>query len=266
MLNLDAVQTRNVIYSQNGLGKDVLNDYGDSDMKKIVRNLTLMTSLVVLGACATATPYQEASAPEKFDGFTQTAIENDRARVSFAGNSITDRDTVENYLLFRAAELTVERGFDHFTLLERDLEQNTRLRQTGSSFGGGFYDPFFNYSFFRPGFGWAGANRFGGFRGARFGGGRFGRRGFGRRGFGFGGGFGGFGGFGGGFDVRQITKYRATAEVRFGNGEKPAENDNAFDARDVINNLGATIVYPEDAVEEALPQAPIEQTAEYTSR
>lgn len=231
-------------------------------MKKIIRNLTLTTSLVVLGACATATPYQAASKPGKFDGFSQTVIENDRARVSFAGNSITDRDTVENYLLFRAAELTVERGYDYFTLQERDVEKNTRLRSTGSSFGGGFNDPFFNYSFFHPRFGWGGGSRFsrfGGFRGRGFGGARFGRRGFG-------GGFGGFGGgFGGGFDVREITKYRASAEVKFGNGEKPVEQDNAFNAREVINNLGPTIVYPEDSAQEALPQAPIEKTAEYTS-
>ncbi len=231
------------------------------DSKKTARKVVLMASLVMLGACATATPYQEASAPGKFDGFSQTVIENDRARVSFAGNSITERETVENYLLFRAAELTVERGFDHFTLQERDVEQKTRLRSTGSSFaGGGFYDPFFNYNFFHPRFGWSGGSRFssfGGFRGRGFRGNRFGR--FGRSGFGFGG---GFGGFGSGFDVREITKYRATAEVRFGRGAKPVEKDNAFDARDVINNLGPTIIYPEDSAQEFPDQAPIEQTAE----
>ena len=227
-------------------------------MKKVIRNLTLMTSLIVLGACATATPYQEASKPGKFDGFSQTVIEQDRARVSFAGNSITDRDTVENYLLFRAAELTVEQGYDYFTLQERDLEQITRLRSTGttSAFGN---RRFFNHSGFSPGFGWRSFNSFGGrgFRGSRFGG--FGGSRFGR------GGFGGHG-FGGGFDVREITKYRATAEIKFANGEKPAEQDNAFDARDVIHNLGPTIVYPKGLTDEALPQNNVEQTAEYTTR
>ena len=227
-------------------------------MKKVIRNLTLMTSLVVLGACATATPYQEASKPGKFDGFSQTVIEQDRARVSFAGNSITDRDTVENYLLFRAAELTVEQGYDYFTLQERDLEQNTRLRSTGSSFGN---SRFFNHSGFSPRFGWRSFNSFGG-RGFN----SFGRRGFGRGGFGFNrGGFGGPG-FNDGFSVREITKYRATAEIKFANGEKPAEQDNAFDARDVIHNLGPTIVYPKGLTDEALPQNNVQQTAEYTTR
>ncbi len=235
-------------------------------MKKTIRHISFITSIVILGACATATPYQEASAPGKFDGFTQTVIENDRARVSFAGNSITDRDTVENYLLFRAAELTVERGFDYFTLQERDLEEKTRLRSTGSSFGGGFYDPFFDYSYYHPAFGWRHGGRFG-FRGAGFRSRGFRGRGFRNRGFGYRGFGGGFGpGFGGNFDVREITKYRATAEIKFGTGQKPAEQDNAFDARDVINNLGPTIVYPEDATKDELPQAPISQTAENITR
>jgi len=169
-------------------------------------------------------------------------IENDRARVSFGGNSLTERETVENYLLYRSAEIAVERGFDHFTLAERDTEQKTRLRSTGSSFGGGLYDPYFGYSFYRPSYGWSNRyafSRFGGFRGSRFG-----RRGFGHRSFGFGGGF-GHDPFFNNFDVREVTKYRATAEVKFGRGAKPSDKDNAFNAKEVLENLAGTITYPE---------------------
>ena len=98
-----------------------------------LRHLLLAASVAVLSACATSTPYQAASKPGAFDGFSQTLIENDRARVSFAGNSLTERDTVENYLIYRAAELAVERGFETFTLTERDTEEKTRLRTTGGS-------------------------------------------------------------------------------------------------------------------------------------
>ncbi|MEO0362560.1 MAG: hypothetical protein AAF322_15680, partial [Pseudomonadota bacterium] len=53
-----------------------------------------------LAACATPTPYQ----PKTSDGgFTESRVETGRYRVAFAGNSLTDRDTVERYLLFRAA-------------------------------------------------------------------------------------------------------------------------------------------------------------------
>jgi hypothetical protein len=39
-------------------------------------------------------------------GYSEQQIENNRFRVQFAGNSLTDRKTVETYLLYRAAELT----------------------------------------------------------------------------------------------------------------------------------------------------------------
>ena len=209
-------------------------------------------SLVVLTACATTTPYQEASKPGAFDGYTQTIIENDRARVSFAGNSLTERETVENYLLYRAAELTVERGFDTFRLVESDTEQKTRLQSTGAGVGhGGFgYDPFFRYSYFSPRFGWSRFGRFSSFN--RFGVSGFGRRGFGRRGFGSRGfGHGGFGFGYNSFDVREITKYRAIAEVKFGRGTG-VDDDKTFNAREVLKNLGPTIVYPEVSEDKAV--------------
>jgi len=211
-----------------------------------LRHLLLAASVVVLTACATTTPYQPASKPGAFDGFSQTLIENDRARVSFAGNSLTERETVENYLIYRAAELAVERGFETFTLTERDTEEKTRLRSTGSSFGrssfGRFNDPFFNYSFFRPGFGWSRGSRFSSFGGFNRGIG-FRNRGFGRRGFGFGNRF--HDPFFSDFNVREITKYRATAEVRFGRFKRSGD-DNSFNAREVLENLGPTITYPEE--------------------
>ena len=64
-----------------------------------IRHLLLVASTAMLAACATSTPYQPASKPGGFDGFSQTLIENDRARVTFGGNSLTERDTVENLSL-----------------------------------------------------------------------------------------------------------------------------------------------------------------------
>ncbi len=195
------------------------------------RNLILCAaSSAILAACATATPYQPASKPGGFDGFSQTMIENDRARITFGGNSLTKRDTVENSLLYRSAEMALERGFDHFTLVERDVEEKTRVRVTDN----GLYDPYFNYSFFRPRYGWSR-----GYRYSRFGG--FNRgRGFGYRGFydPF------YDPFFNDIDVREITKYRATAEVKFGKGAKPNQ-DNAFNAREVLENLSGVIEFPE---------------------
>jgi hypothetical protein len=200
-----------------------------------LRHLALAASAAILAACATTTPYQPASKPGGFDGFSQTMIENDRARVTFGGNSLTERETVENYLLYRAAEMAVERGFDTFTLAERAVEEKKRVRVSPSA---GLYDSYFDYSFFRPRYGWSHGyhySRFGGF---------YGRRGFGRRGFGHSG-F-GYDPFFNDYDVREITKYRATAEVKFGRGAKPYGKDNAFNAKEVLQNLGPTITFPEE--------------------
>ncbi|WP_409432820.1 CC0125/CC1285 family lipoprotein [Litorimonas sp. RW-G-Af-16] len=204
---------------------------------KLLRQLALGASVVVLTACATATPYQPASKPGGFDGFSQTMIENDRARVTFGGNSLTKRDTVENYLLYRAAEVAIERGFDYFVLEERDVEQNKRVSvRPGIGAGyGGLYDPYFNYSFYRGGYGWSRPYRYSHFGGFR----RY-------RGFGYNAFYDPFyDPFFNDIDVREITKYRATAEVKFGKGPKPRAQDNAFNAREVIQNLGPTITFPE---------------------
>jgi len=207
---------------------------------KTFKNVALATaSALLMAACASTTPFQPASKPGGFDGYSQTMIENDRARITFGGNSLTERDTVENYLLFRTAQVAKEKGFDHFTLERRDTEQNTRLRSSGLNrgYGGGFYDPYFGYSFYRPSFGWSGFHPY-----SRFG---YGRSGF-RRGFGRYGGFGGFGHdpFFNDYDVREVTKYRATAEAKFGRGFAPDSPD-TFDADEVIANLGPTIRLPE---------------------
>lgn len=206
---------------------------------KPLRHLFLAASAVVLTACATATPYQPASKAGGYDGFSQQMIENDRARITFGGNSLTKRETVENYLLYRAAEMAVERGFDTFTLQEREIEADKRVRVSpgiGAGFGSGFgYDPYFGYSFFRPRYGWSRPYAYSRFRG-------FNRR----RGFGFNQFYDPFyDPFFDDYDVREVTKYRATAEVKFGRGLAASDN-RTFNAREVLENLGGAITFPED--------------------
>lgn len=111
--------------------------------------LALVSSLVlVLGACATATPYQPARDDGK--GYTEQRIESNRYRIAFNGNSSTPRETVENYLLYRAAELTLNSGYDYFMLSGNDTEARTRYSQSVSAFG----SPFFGYGWgYRSGIG-----------------------------------------------------------------------------------------------------------------
>jgi hypothetical protein len=45
--------------------------------------------------------------------------------VTFAGNEATAPQVVERYALFRAAELTVEHGYDYFIVIDRALNAQT---------------------------------------------------------------------------------------------------------------------------------------------
>ena len=85
------------------------------------RVLISMAALSMLAACASPTPYQAADGSRR--GYTEQQIETNRFRISFDGNSLTDRETVETYLLYRAAELTVEEGYDHFMVVTRATDE-----------------------------------------------------------------------------------------------------------------------------------------------
>ena len=186
------------------------------------RILAAVAGLALLGACATATPYQAAIDGQK--GYANQQIENNRWQVSFSGNSLPDRKTVETYLLYRAAELTDQQGFDHFRVVTRDTEADRSLVSTG--FG---YDPFYsgfacNYRFYGP------RGRISAFRHPAS--------------FGYRSRFGYHDPFWGGYDVREIIRYEASAEIKMGRGAKP-DDAAFFSASEVLQNLSPTILRPE---------------------
>lgn len=96
-----------------------------------VAALACAASLV---ACVSVTPYQQA---DKGYGYSEQRIENNRFRVSFSGNSDTPKQTVETYLLFRAAELTLKSGYDYFVFASDSTDASTRYLQSFDGFYGG---------------------------------------------------------------------------------------------------------------------------------
>ncbi|MCP2871715.1 CC0125/CC1285 family lipoprotein, partial [Salmonella enterica] len=89
----------------------------------------------LLAGCATPTPYQPLGAPTGVrGGFSAQQIERDRFRVTLAGTQVTSRERVENYLLSRAAELTVQQGYDGFTMMARDTDKHTSVQSTPRAF------------------------------------------------------------------------------------------------------------------------------------
>ncbi|MBM3487148.1 MAG: hypothetical protein FJX67_11035 [Alphaproteobacteria bacterium] len=78
---------------------------------------------VLVAACAGATPYQAARGGGQ--GFSEERIAPDRFRVAFLGNTLTDRATVEDYMLRRAAEITLAEGKERFVVIDRDVIELT---------------------------------------------------------------------------------------------------------------------------------------------
>src|SRR5918998_6202716 len=91
-----------------------------------------------LAACATATPYQPAqlTSAGPTNGFYEVPLEQNRWRVTFAGNTLTARQQVEDSLLLRAAELTLAQGFDHFVAVNRSTERDVSYRAEPDPFYG----------------------------------------------------------------------------------------------------------------------------------
>lgn len=106
-------------------------------MKHPLRIATLLVA-TSLGACALQpTPYQPAV--ETRYGYSEQRLQDDRYRVQFAGNEATARATVQDYLLFRAAELTLADGRTHFRFLEQSVEEHRREESVIVSAGNGLY-------------------------------------------------------------------------------------------------------------------------------
>jgi hypothetical protein len=159
----------------------------------------LLLLVLSVGGCAAPTPYRPAADGY---GYAEQQLESNRYRVAFSGNTVTPRDVVQNYLLYRAAEVTLETGHDYFTVVNQDIERSTVYH------GSGFND-----------FAWGP-----GFRS--------------RHAFGL-----GFGNY----TAYPIDSYTAFADIVVGDGEKPAGEVNAYDARDVLRQLGPRIERPADA-------------------
>lgn len=174
-----------------------------------------------LAACATPTPYQpNVRGGASSGGYSEVRLEPDRYRVTFAGNSLTGRETVEGYLLYRAAELTVQNGYDWFAVVERDTDKKVRSYVEPDP----LYRPWYgSYGFWRPswryyggGYGWRTWDPFWGdpFWADRV-------------------------------DVRTVERYEASAEIVMQRGPKPQGDPKAFDARAVIDNLRPRVQYPQ---------------------
>lgn len=107
-------------------------------MTRIATGLSLALA-IALAACATPpTPYQPIG--EARYGYAEEQIDAETWRVRFAGNTATDRAVVEDYVLYRAAEIATANGADGFVVLKEDVEKDV-------AYYGNTYQPFGAYHF-----------------------------------------------------------------------------------------------------------------------
>lgn len=79
----------------------------------------LLLVIILLTACST--PYQPRGL---LGGFSEARLDETTYQVSFKGNGYTSAETVQQYVLYRAAELTTQAGFDHFVIVSgRDISR-----------------------------------------------------------------------------------------------------------------------------------------------
>lgn len=81
-----------------------------------MRNLPLVLLIgFILSGCATG--YQKQGWT---GGYNESQLQKDMFRVSFKGNAFVNQEKVEDYLLLRCAEITIDNGFDYFVILDQD--------------------------------------------------------------------------------------------------------------------------------------------------
>lgn len=182
--------------------------------------LALTLSLAVAG-CATPTTFHPAAdTTVNSPGYSDKQLSADTYRVNFTGNSVTSRDTVDRYLFYRAAQLTLQKGFRTFALVKGettiDVNTYTNLEPASPGFGwngwGGYWAPSWRY---HGPFGWRDWQPWqdGPFWGDQI-------------------------------DITQVDNYQATATIKMSNAPVSATTPRIYDAQTVIERLAPTIKLP----------------------
>jgi len=84
-----------------------------------MRWLIIAVFCALVTACASGPAYRPAAEPDDY-GYRDTQLTSDRFRVSFAGDYGTARETVENFALFRAADVALAHDQATFRITSRE--------------------------------------------------------------------------------------------------------------------------------------------------
>jgi len=80
----------------------------------------LLSLVLMLASCATKYAPVSNSFWTGHTGYSEVPLDSSTWQVTFAGNDQTMDDVVNRYALYRAAEITSQRGFDYFVVLDNN--------------------------------------------------------------------------------------------------------------------------------------------------
>jgi hypothetical protein len=84
-------------------------------MRPRLKEVLLITILLI--GCASPTPYHPST---QGSGYYDHQLADDRYQLSYTANTLTRRDTIKQYLLYRAAEITLEANKENFVVLDQN--------------------------------------------------------------------------------------------------------------------------------------------------
>ena len=181
-----------------------------------LRTGILLCAAAILVACESLSIYRPAKSAGDV-GFSEQKLSENQYRVTFQGNAGTSRVRVEDYLLFRAAELTSEKGYDYFVVTEHDTEADKRylIRYRADPYS--LYDHYhgpiqFRFPYYAYGYEWGHPME---------------------------------------ESVREVTRYAAISYIRMFKGDIPQGEDLAFNADEVMANVGPIDCWHEEPHDEA---------------
>jgi hypothetical protein len=90
----------------------------------------LVSTLVV--ACASSSVYRSAES-ERDVGYRETRLTETQYRVAFRGRRSTPADEVRDFALLRAAEVTLQNGYDWFEVVSSNTDTQARERLSAST-------------------------------------------------------------------------------------------------------------------------------------
>jgi hypothetical protein len=181
--------------------------------------LALLPFLLLLSGCATAYKPQGP-----MGGYSDMQFDKNTIEVSFRGNGYTSQETVEHYLLYRCAEVTIEHGYDYFVMADNHTDANLSFITTPSTYtatSNGYTSGFGNSnSTFITGNTTTTGTYYPG-------------------------------------QIIPMHKYKSTVVIKMFKGKKPENLPNTYNARELIKYMSPNIQknsYSEQSVSQALKQ------------